>query len=101
MFWPVAPVQRVGGRPAQRDDSKRIDRRAVSEHDKPGKPLTIAERLFDGVLMRETQVRIEVGDGPRSIAVGDLNGDGSADIVIANSGSDDISVLLGQGDGTF
>jgi hypothetical protein len=37
-----------------------------------------------------------------SIAVGDLNGDGKPDLVVAKSGSPDgIGVLLGNGDGTF
>jgi len=35
------------------------------------------------------------------VAVADLNGDGKPDIVTANLNSDDISVLLGNGDGTF
>jgi hypothetical protein len=37
-----------------------------------------------------------------SIAVGDLNGDGKPDLVVAKSGTPDgIGVLLGNGDGTF
>jgi hypothetical protein len=40
-----------------------------------------------------------VGKGPRSVAVGDFNGDGNLDIVTANQ--DDLSVLLGTGKGTF
>jgi hypothetical protein len=41
--------------------------------------------------------------GPRSIAVGDLNGDGSPDLAVANVGFavTTVSVLLGAGDGTF
>ena len=35
------------------------------------------------------------------MAVGDLNGDGKPDLAVANSNSDDVSVLLGNGDGTF
>ncbi len=44
-----------------------------------------------------------VGGEPRSVAVGDLNGDTALDLVVANSlsGEDDLSVLLGNGDGTF
>ena len=38
---------------------------------------------------------------PFSVAIGDVNGDGRPDLVTANSGSDDVSVLLGNGDGTF
>lgn len=33
--------------------------------------------------------------------VGDFNGDGNADLAVANIATDSISVLLGQGDGTF
>ena len=32
---------------------------------------------------------------------GDFNGDGRTDLAVANYGSDDVSVLLGNGDGTF
>src|SRR5579863_4328736 len=42
-----------------------------------------------------------VGSSPFSVATGDFNGDGKLDLVIANFGSYDISVLLGNGDGTF
>jgi hypothetical protein len=41
------------------------------------------------------------GDVPQSIAVADLDGDTVPDLVTANSLSDDVSVLLGNGDGTF
>ena len=42
-----------------------------------------------------------VGDRPRSVAVGDLNGDGVPDLVSANENQDDASVLLGTGAGGF
>ena len=35
------------------------------------------------------------------VATGDFNGDGKADLVTANYGSNNVSVLLGNGDGTF
>src|SRR5262249_20769798 len=38
---------------------------------------------------------------PISIAVGDFNGDGVQDLAVANNGSNDVSVLLGNGDATF
>src|SRR5205814_405368 len=38
---------------------------------------------------------------PRSVAIGDVNGDGRPDLVVANDGSNSVSVLLGNGDGTF
>jgi hypothetical protein len=38
---------------------------------------------------------------PKSVAVADLNGDGIPDLVTANSDSGDVSVLLGNGNGSF
>jgi hypothetical protein len=38
---------------------------------------------------------------PRSIAMGDLNGDGKLDIAVTDATFGNISVLLGNGDGTF
>src|SRR4028118_1379251 len=37
----------------------------------------------------------------RSVAVGDFNKDGNSDLVTANNASDNVSLLLGNGDGTF
>jgi hypothetical protein len=36
-----------------------------------------------------------------SVTVADVNGDGNADLLVANSGDDTVGVLLGNGDGTF
>jgi hypothetical protein len=41
------------------------------------------------------------GDLAWSVAVGDFNGDGIPDFVVANYGDGTVSVLLGKGDGTF
>jgi uncharacterized repeat protein (TIGR03803 family) len=49
----------------------------------------------------QPRVDYPVGSAPRSVAIGDVNGDGRSDLVIANQGSDSVSVLLGNGDGTF
>src|SRR6266566_57687 len=42
-----------------------------------------------------------VGLNPQSIAMGDFNGDGKLDLAVANAGSTTLSLLLGNGDGTF
>jgi len=41
------------------------------------------------------------GKGPNDIAVADMNGDGNADLVIANTGTPYLTVLLGDGKGGF
>src|SRR5262249_53570725 len=41
------------------------------------------------------------GAGPSQAALGDVNGDTNLDIVVTNTLSDTLSVLLGNGDGTF
>src|SRR5690349_14685742 len=41
------------------------------------------------------------GDVPSDVAIGDLNGDGHADLALADHDSADVGVLLGKGDGTF
>src|SRR5205809_2547311 len=40
------------------------------------------------------------GPGPRSLAVGDFNGDSKPDLVVTNS-SGNLSILLGTGTGAF
>src|SRR5947209_20480888 len=44
---------------------------------------------------------LAVGASPYSVAMGDFNGDGHLDLAVANGGSNDVSVLLGDGGGTF
>jgi hypothetical protein len=41
------------------------------------------------------------GTNPRSIAVGDFDGNGAADLAVTNNGASSVSTLLGAGDGTF
>src|ERR1035438_5079353 len=41
------------------------------------------------------------GSFPQSVAVGDFNGDGKLDLALADQSSGTVSVLLGNGDGTF
>src|SRR5205814_1921270 len=48
-----------------------------------------------------TAVSWPVGAGPTALAIGDVNGDGSPDIFVANTDGNSISVLLGTGNGTF
>ncbi|MEO7970779.1 MAG: FG-GAP-like repeat-containing protein, partial [bacterium] len=41
------------------------------------------------------------GTNPHAVGVGDFNGDNKADLAVANSGSGNISILLGDGAGGF
>ncbi len=47
------------------------------------------------------QVSYPAGDAPRSVFSIDFDGDGNNDLATANGGSDNVSILLGNGDGTF
>jgi hypothetical protein len=55
--------------------------------------------LGDGVF--GPAMRFKVGTEPRSLAIGDFDLDGGADLAVANATSGDVSLLLGNGDGTF
>ena len=46
-------------------------------------------------------LKFATGDGPVSVAFADVDLDGVADFVTANQRSNDISILLGNGNGTF
>src|SRR5260370_41988770 len=43
----------------------------------------------------------DAGQNPYSVAVGDFNRDGVQDLAVANHSSANVSVLLGNGDGSF
>jgi hypothetical protein len=47
------------------------------------------------------RVNYPAGVHPRSVAIGDLDGDGDLDLVVATYGEKYVSVLLNNGDGTF
>ena len=46
-------------------------------------------------------VPFAVGSGPASVATGEFNGDDKLDLAVANGFSNNVSILLGNGDGTF
>jgi hypothetical protein len=67
---------------------------------------TVSVLLGNGDGNFQPAVNFAVGIRPRSITVGDFNGDGIADLAVVNEGSypsdpGGVSVLLGNGDGTF
>jgi hypothetical protein len=63
---------------------------------------TILERLEDRTVPSFfTPPTFAVGTTPVAQAVAEFNGDGKADLAVVNQGSNTVSVLLGNGDGTF
>jgi hypothetical protein len=53
------------------------------------------------VLSFYTAPTFPLGTTPEAVKSADLNGDGKADLVVVNQGSNTVSVLLGNGNGTF
>lgn len=90
---------------------------AVGDVNKDGKPDLVVTSLGDGELavalgngngtfqaptVYSASTRAsEVSPFPAEVKLADVNGDGSLDIVYANSGPSAIGLLLGSGDGTF
>ena len=54
-----------------------------------------------GVFNPANHATVGVGSEPFGVAVGDFNGDGKLDLAVANFGSNSVSILLGNGNGTF
>jgi hypothetical protein len=55
----------------------------------------------DGTFQNEHAFNVDFGSAPFFVTVADLNGDGIPDLAVANFSSSDVSVHLGNGDGTF
>ena len=67
---------------------------------------TVSVLLGNGDGSFGADCQYETGLAPMSVAIGDFNGDGNRDLVVANYGTsyspgNRVSVLLGNGDGTF
>ena len=55
----------------------------------------------DGTFTQANGSPISIPGGPSAIAVGDFNGDGKLDLAITNATNNTVTILLGNGDGTF
>ena len=59
----------------------------------------MAASLGSGLTLPRTDY--DVGHAPVSVVIADFNGDGKPDLAVANQKDGTISILLGNGDGTF
>jgi len=55
----------------------------------------------DGTFTAATDSPITVGNAAETVVVGDFNGDGKLDLAVANYSDNTVTILLGNGDGTF
>jgi Flp pilus assembly secretin CpaC len=55
----------------------------------------------DGTFQTQTVIELPAGSGPSALVAADFNGDTFLDLAVADQTSDKISILLGNGDGTF
>ena len=90
---------------------------AIADVNADGKPDIVVSNMTSGTI----SVLLNNGDGtfqaassytvlpagvtgtpsPASVAIGDVNNDGKPDVVVANTGMNNVSVLLNNGTGTF
>src|SRR5208337_2213609 len=66
-----------------------------------GNDVTILLGNGDGTFTPAPGSPVPVGNCPYGVAVADFNGDGKLDVAVANSSDNTVSILLGNGDGTF
>ena len=95
---PGAPVQHYPDGVALGDlnGDKNLDVVVISSDPNSNYAGNLAVFLGNGDGTLKDAVFYAIGDQPVSVAMGDLDGDGLQDVVTANYGSEDITILLGS-----
>src|SRR5580692_4729071 len=101
-----SPIQSYTGFLATGDFNADGNLDLVSVPADQGAPFVVQVLLGKGDGTFQAPVNYAVGPYPRQVAVADFNGDGKLDLAVANAGimenpGHTVSVLLGNGDGTF
>ncbi len=95
-IWSTSTVSSVAV--ADLDGDKNMD--LVATNPSPGNgSVSVLFGKGDGTF--QAPVNYTAGTTPQMVVVGDLNGDGRPDLVVANHGSGNFSVLLNAGSGVF
>ena len=91
--------------------ARSVRKRSARKHRQPSRPARsrrpALETLEDRTLLSfNAPLNLPAGQGPQAIAAADLTGNHVQDLVVANNGFPDgsfssLSILLGNGDGTF
>lgn len=93
-----APVSVIAANFHDLSSSTEVDLAVANQEDNT---ISIFPSNGDGTFRPPTTVSLPSGFQPAALAAGELTGDGHVDLVVADSGSNTVSVLLGNGDGTF
>jgi hypothetical protein len=99
-WLPTVPLASTTGRRERYRRRSPLSRAAARF--RPRLDLLEDRTLLSGVsFSNPTSFSVGPNGEPESVAVGDFNGDGKLDLVTPNAFSNSVSVLVGNGDGTF
>lgn len=92
----------IGGVSADFNDDGKADL-AIINNDSPTdiSTVSILPGNGDGTFQSQPQANFPAGQDVQSVVAADFNGDGKMDLAVANFTPATVSILLGNGDGTF
>ncbi|MEO7310396.1 MAG: FG-GAP-like repeat-containing protein [Chitinophagaceae bacterium] len=63
--------------------------------------ITVKNGLCNGGFSNTPPFQLSTANSPKAMAIGDFDGDGNQDVVVANSGSNSVTLITGNGSGAF